>query len=140
MTNDLMLAAAAQLGTITVAVWGLTEWIGSGRPGRKPLIAVGLGVALAMLAHLVGFLTALPDPVFPGSTYIAAGLAGLVCTVTAKLAHDGILMPIIEWKRGVPVPAPADTIVTAKTTVSTVTIPTVTTPPVTPPADGPGVP
>lgn len=91
MTVDLMLAAGAQLASITGAVWVLTEMIGRWRNWNKVLVALTLGPLLAECAYATGFLSALPDcPLVIGHAckWIGAGFAGLITTLLAKGFHD----------------------------------------------------
>ena len=91
MTVDLMLAAGAQLASITGAVWVLTEMLGRSTGRSKVLIALCLGPLLAECAYATGFLSALPDcPLVIGSAckWIGAGFAGLITTLLAKGFHD----------------------------------------------------
>lgn len=90
MTVDLMLAAGAQLASITGAVWVLTEMLGRATGRSKILIALCLGPLLAEAAYATGFLTALPDcPTMKvACKWVSAGFAGLITTLIAKGFHD----------------------------------------------------
>lgn len=90
MTVDLMLAAGAQLASITGAVWVLTEIIGRATGRSKVILAIVTGPILALAAYATGFLTALPDCPFSGAPckWVSAGFAGLITTLLAKGFHD----------------------------------------------------
>ena len=91
MTTDLMLAAGAQLASITAAVWVLTEILGRAAKWNKVAVALCLGPLLALAAYATGFLTALPDcpaPIGAACKWIGAGFAGLITTLLAKGFHD----------------------------------------------------
>ena len=90
MTTDLMLAAAAQLASVTAAVWVLTEVVGRATGWNKAYLALAFGPLLGLAAYGTGFLTALPPCPFGGPVcqWAGAGFAGLVTTLVAKGFHD----------------------------------------------------
>lgn len=87
---DMMLAAGAQLLSITAALWVMTELIGRGTGWNKAWIALALGPTLGIGAYATGFLSALPEcpPVIVGCKWWAAGFAGLISTLVGKGFHD----------------------------------------------------
>jgi len=96
MDTDLLVPAVAQLASIMIATWSLTEQIGNRLLTRigKFWIALVLGPALTVAAYGVGFFTALPEtatlraiPMTGPRGYLAAAFAGAIASILTSSGH-----------------------------------------------------